>query len=333
MTTIYARGKTYWLRDGKHRESLKTKNKELAKLRAKDYESEKLRPKGTLKLEAAIERYLAHVKPSNKPVHFSDKKRILQKFLAISGNVLLHAVGEEQVTKYLGTRESLSPYRWNTERQTISALLNWAIARNFYRDANPVKLVLKKKEPRGKAADILTNAQIKKVRLIVKHNRDMEDAFLVALNGGFRVQEIENQQWDDFQLEHEGTKVQAHADGWCPKDYEARFVPLNHLALRIYRRRQKEQALSPFIFPNAKGGRHEKDWVTAMSRAMRRAGIAHGGWHRTRHTFATRAVENGMDLESIRIIMGISDTKTLLKYVHVSDDYRERVRKRLPRIG
>lgn len=209
--------------------------------------------------------------------------------------------------------------------------MNWAIKRHLYRDENPIGLIPKKKEPRGKAADILNAAQIKKIRLIINGNRDLADAFSVALETGMRIQEIENQQWDDFDIERTITRVRAHDDGWSPKDYEARIVPLSPSVVKIYKRRLKFKDLSPFVFCNEKGAKHGNDWVVAMGRAMRRAGIKHGGWHRTRHTFCTVAAGNGMDLEELRRVTGHSDVKTLRKYLHASDDYAERVRKLMPR--
>lgn len=334
MATLYRRGKTWWLRDGAHRESLHTKSKKLARLLGNDYEEKRLRPTKVIRLRAAVDDYLTYVKPFNKASTYIDKKRILNNFAKACGeHLLLHEIADGPIAKYLSTREKLSPYRWNTERQSISALFTWAINRNFYKNANPVKVIHKKKEPRGKAAEILTPQQIKKVHLVIKKNRDMDDAFALALNGGFRIQEIENQHWTDVDLERWTAKVQAHDDGWSPKDYESRIVPLNLTATKIYKRRLRLKGLSIFVFANSMGNKHGKDWITAMSRAMRRAGIKHGGWHRTRHTFATRSIENGVIQEDVREIMGIADSKTLRKYVHVTEDYQERVRKRLPEIG
>jgi len=333
MATIYKRGNSWWLRDGDYRKPLRTRSLRLAKLLLEDYEEEKLRPKKIIRLEAAIARYVEESKPFNKPSHYFDKKRILEKFASSCENVRLLEVDLDPVAKYLNTRHHLSSYRWNTERHILIAFFNWAIRRDFYKAANPVKEMQKKLEPRGKAALALTRSQISKVLLVIKKNADIFDAFRLALNSGLRVQEIENMQFSDLELRNFSMKVQAHSDGWTPKDYEARSVPLNPAAVRIIKKREKLKALSPYLFCNAHGEKHGKDWVTAISRSMRRAGIPHGGWHLTRHTFATRAVENGMDLESLRLIVGHADTKILLKYIHVSPQYKSWVVRKLPNIA
>jgi site-specific recombinase XerD len=58
-----------------------------------------------------------------------------------------------------------------------------------------------------------------------------------------------------------------------------------------------------------------------MIRAFKKAGLGSGGFHRLRHTYATRAIEAGMDVETLRKIMGHSETRTLQKYMHVSPEH------------
>lgn len=48
-------------------------------------------------------------------------------------------------------------------------------------------------------------------------------------------------------------------------------------------------------------------------------------FHRLRHTFATRWVEAGNDLESLRRILGHSDLKTVMRYLHVSQEHLRRM--------
>ena len=50
---------------------------------------------------------------------------------------------------------------------------------------------------------------------------------------------------------------------------------------------------------------------------LKKLGIQHKGFHAIRHTFATRAIECGMDVKTLSEVMGHKNpTITLSRYVH-----------------
>ncbi|GAI54494.1 unnamed protein product [marine sediment metagenome] len=52
-----------------------------------------------------------------------------------------------------------------------------------------------------------------------------------------------------------------------------------------------------------------------ISRLKRRAGLtSSGGPHRFRHYFATRCLENGMDMNSLRLLLGHATLSMVLRY-------------------
>lgn len=55
--------------------------------------------------------------------------------------------------------------------------------------------------------------------------------------------------------------------------------------------------------------------------AMRAAGIEHGGWHRLRHTAATRLIESGARPDQAQRWLGHHDAAfTMRTYVHPAED-------------
>lgn len=56
--------------------------------------------------------------------------------------------------------------------------------------------------------------------------------------------------------------------------------------------------------------------------AVENAGLAHKGYstHSTRRTFITRLWEQGVDLHTIQLLTGHSDTKTLVRYIEADPD-------------
>ncbi len=62
-----------------------------------------------------------------------------------------------------------------------------------------------------------------------------------------------------------------------------------------------------------------RSYTNLFKRVLKEAGIRDYNFHALRHTFATRCIENGMDVKSVSEILGHSTTKiTLDRYVHPS---------------
>ena len=70
-----------------------------------------------------------------------------------------------------------------------------------------------------------------------------------------------------------------------------------------------------------------------FSKLQERLNIPHKGFHALRHTFATRALECGMDVKTLSEILGHkSATVTLNRYVHSMSDYKKEMMNKLGKL-
>ncbi|MCD7838377.1 MAG: site-specific integrase [Clostridiales bacterium] len=82
---------------------------------------------------------------------------------------------------------------------------------------------------------------------------------------------------------------------------------------------------SGFIVTNSLGGYIEpRTFKDYYNQILKLAGLPHVTFHALRHTFATRAVEQGMDEKTLSTILGHASTSfTMDTYTHVLDDHKQ----------
>ena len=77
---------------------------------------------------------------------------------------------------------------------------------------------------------------------------------------------------------------------------------------------------SPWVFPSPTGGPISPDSVLHMlHRVLKRAGLPRIRFHDLRHTFATMALQNGVDVKTVSSMLGHFDAGfTLRTYTHAT---------------
>jgi site-specific recombinase XerD len=73
---------------------------------------------------------------------------------------------------------------------------------------------------------------------------------------------------------------------------------------------------SEFVFSNPVTGKPYVDLKKAFKTACEEAGISGLRFHDLRHTFASRLVENGVDLITVKDLLGHSTVKVTERYTH-----------------
>lgn len=135
---------------------------------------------------------------------------------------------------------------------------------------------------------------------------------LVAMNTGLRRGELFGLRWADVNLA--GKVLTVTAD--TAKSQKTRHVPLNPEALDVLKR-WKKQGGSGLVFPSQGGGRFDNiqsSWEALTADAK----LADFRFHDLRHDFASRLVMAGVDLNTVRELLGHSDIKMTLRYAHLA---------------
>jgi integrase len=139
---------------------------------------------------------------------------------------------------------------------------------------------------------------------------------LVALNTGLRRSELFQLRWKDVDLNGRWL----HVDGATAKNGQTRRIPLNTEALTILETwRSQASDAEPFVFPGA-GGKRLKRIDRAWQRLCKRAALQGFRFHDLRHHFASRLVQSGVDLNTVRELLGHADITMVLRYAHLSPD-------------
>lgn len=134
---------------------------------------------------------------------------------------------------------------------------------------------------------------------------------LLALNTGMRRGEITQLTWADVSLEAKRVTVRASS----AKSGKARHIPLNaeaHAVLQAYQRQH-----------SGKGKLFDLVSVTKSWKSlMEAAGIEDFRFHDLRHTFASNLVMAGVDLNTVRELLGHGDIKMTLRYAHLAPEHK-----------
>ena len=140
---------------------------------------------------------------------------------------------------------------------------------------------------------------------------------LLTINTGLRRGEVLQLKWLDVDLLQR--KVVIRGDN--AKSGKTRYVPLNDEALSTLQCWQPNAEAFGWVFPAHDGGRM-MSIKTSWKRVLRNAAIADFRWHDLRHHFASRLVMKGVDLNTVRELLGHSDLAMTLRYAHLSPEHK-----------
>ena len=152
--------------------------------------------------------------------------------------------------------------------------------------------------------------------------------YYIELATGLRRGELLGLKWEDLDLEQCTLRVQRQVSRINGEVVEAplktknsyRTISLGEDAVGILKKQKKKCGDSEYVFPSPTGGPISPDSVIQMlHRVLKRAGLPKVRFHDLRHTFATVALQNGVDIKTVSGMLGhYSAGFTLDTYAHVT---------------
>lgn len=209
------------------------------------------------------------------------------------------------------TREGLAQASVNRRLACLKNMFNKAIDWHMT-EQNPVRKVKLFKENNQRTRH-LDKEELE--RVLEKAPPRLQAIINFAINTGLRKGEIQNLKWKDVDFQQEYIAVHETKNG------ETRYIPMNNTARNaIFSFKQKGESVYVFSGNDGQPYNFRKSFETAI----KNADIRDFRFHDLRHTFASNLAMKGVDLNTIRELMGHKSLEMTLRYSHLSKDHKTR---------
>lgn len=309
MASIYQRGDIYWIvyyQDGKKiQESLKTKDKTVAKYKKNDLENKLALGDSPLPSNASVieaqNKYREDSKHRKTWKTVRDDDARITSFLNWSKITQLSQINEQPISEYIQSRldaEQIGLVTANAVIKTMKAFLNFTVQRRML-SKNPIR-EMKRYKVDKKPPKFLHKAGIDKI-LKNCEGHYLYPMVMIALYTGVRYGELQRIAWKDVNLKTGTITIPKSKSG------QFRVIPI-HSALK--------PVLKPGNLPV-----EQMETSAAIKRLRYQTKRNDIGWHTFRHTFASHLVMSGVDIVTVSKLLGHSKLETTMIYAHLSQPH------------
>ena len=215
-----------------------------------------------------------------------------------------------------------------------------------YIEENPCVRVRRTKAE-TKKIEAFTVEEQRAIEMEISRSNDRRlHGILLCLYSRLRIGELLGLTWNDVELDRGVIQItktvyreKDESGTWqlcvdTPKTKASdRVIPLPEYITDMLRQDHKN-AETPYVVENKKGERMSiRSYQYIFEKLTERAGVRKLNFHALRHTFATRAIECGMDIKTVADIMGHQNASiTLNRYAHCMFDHKIEMMQKLPRV-
>ncbi len=229
---------------------------------------------------------------------------------------------QQRVEKFLNermTEKKLSPSTRNRHLAHLSSRFNRGKEWGLISD-NPAQGIKLLRE-NGARTRFLDGHEIE--RLLTASSESFRPILVTALHTGMRKGEILKLKWPDVDFNNSIITIQESKSG------KKRMLPMDDTVcetLKVLPSRFKKG----YVFPSPVGeGKPLYDCRKQFSNTVKQAGIDNFRFHDLRHTFASYLVMSGVDLMTVKELLGHATLTMTMRYSHLAPDHRMRAIKAL----
>jgi len=323
---IYRRGNIYWIRyaglDGRtvYESSGSEKFRDAEALLIQRKQSIKEGKQPEIKrivnhtFRELSEKYLAWIEGRQKSAKI--KGYIIRQLVEMFGNLPLRSFNTSLVEQLQtdsmkrGLRNSSCNKILNILKHMFTKAVEWEMV-----ESESLKRIRKVKLLRddGKRLRYLSREECQ--ALINNCDPHLKPIVITALNTGMRKGEILSLEWDNVDLRHGFILLDVTKNG------ERREIPIND-TLKATLQGITRRLDVPYVFYEQSMGKAYQDVKRSFKTALRRTGIKDFHFHDLRHTFASQLVMAGVDITTVKDLLGHKTLNMTLRYAHLSPSHR-----------
>lgn len=302
-----------------------------------------------------LEEWLAHyIEPTAKSRTYSRYSEIVSLHIIpklgeydleeLTPSILQKYVTELLQVGNLRTGKGLSPNSVsgiiNVIQSSLRTAFNLGYVSSFTADR------IKRPKIEEKEITCFTEQEQKKIEQAVLNNKkDKLFGIILCLYSGLRVGELLALKWSDIDLQkglmtitrscHDGKDISGkytRIEDTPKTSSSRRIIPLPKQFLPLMKE-SKKKSNSEYVISKNGNPISVRSYQRSFDLLQKKLNIPHRGFHALRHTFATRALECGMDVKTLSEILGHkSPTVTLNRYVHSLMEHKQDMMNRLGKL-
>ena len=295
-----------------------------------------------------------YIEPTAKARTFNRYSEIVKQHLIpklgdydldeITPSILQHYITELLQSGNLKTGKGLSANSVggiiNVVQNSLRTAFNLGYMKEYTADR------IKRPKPQEKAVNCFTAQEQKQIeQAVLNSEKNKMFGILLCLYSGLRVGELLALKWEDIDMQkgiltvskscHDGKNKEGHyvrVEDTPKTSSSRRIVPLPRQLLPLVKDARKKSK-SEYVVAKGCDPLSVRSYQRSFDLLQRKLKIPHRGFHSLRHTFATRALECGMDVKTLSDILGHkSPTVTLNRYVHSLMEHKKEMMNRLGKL-
>lgn len=272
--------------------------------------------------EFLTEEYLPHCQATHTPATYYGDRSLAKHSLPFFGSLSIRSITpgtiqrfiDQQAGREIGRdkkKRKVRPATVNRLFMFVSGVLAEAVRRGYI-DRNPASRIPQLPEHNDKLR-WLTDAE--EERLLGYAPEFIKPLILTSIHTGMRKGEVLRLKRADLDFEQRLLQVTQ------AKNHRVRYIPMNEDLMDLLRSIPVfvgKKGPSPYVFTNPDTGTGFKNIDHSYRESVRKAGLEGVNFHTLRHTFASRLVQAGVPLNTVRELLGHGTMQVTMRYAHLA---------------